>query len=104
MGVASCNRGREGLEPICPGICKDRPPGCGPLLTGLTFGEGGIARPNLGVLAPPFRLPGIGGRSKGAGEDILGCGFGSRIFEGFPLSAWFSQSAEILEANWINGH
>lgn len=58
---------------------------------GLAFGEGGMARPNLGVLAPLFcRLPGIGGRSKGAGDDILGAGFGSRVFKGFAVSAWFS--------------
>ena len=69
FGVASCNRGREGLDPICPGICKDRPGGP----AGLALGDGGIARPSLGVLAPLFcRLPGIGGRSKGAGEDIFG--------------------------------
>ena len=57
-----------------------------------------MARPNLGVLAPLFcRLPGMGGRSKGAGEDILGCGLGSRLFEGFPISACFRLSAEILQ-------
>lgn len=93
--MASCNRGREGLEAICPGICKDKAPGCGPPLTGLTFGEGGMARPNLGVLAPLFRLPGIGGRSKGAGDDILGAEFGSRVFRGFPVSAWFPLLHEI---------
>lgn len=57
-------------------------------MTGLALGEGGMARPNLGVLAPLFpRLPGIGGRSNGtfgeldmgAGDDILGCGKGSRV-------------------------
>ena len=89
--MASCNRGREGLEAICPGICKDKAPGCGPPLTGLTLGEGGMARPNLGVLAPLFcRPPGIGGRSKGAGDDIFGAGFGSSIFKGFEVSVWFS--------------
>lgn len=34
-----------------------------------------MARPNLGVRVPLLcRPPGIGGRSKGAGEDILGDG------------------------------
>jgi hypothetical protein len=94
MGVANCNRGREGLEAVCPGICKDKPVGCGPPLTGLTLGEGGMARPNLGVLVPLFcRLPGMGGRSKGAGEDILGCWFGSRVFEDFPVSARLASSS-----------
>ena len=91
MGVANCSRGSEGLEDIAPGICKDRAAGCGPPLTGLAFGEGGMASPNLGVLMPLFcRLPGIGGRSKGAGEDILGSGNGSRVVEGFVASAWIS--------------
>lgn len=65
---------------------------------GLALGEGGMARPNLGVRAPLFpRLPGIGGRSngtfgafdKGAGDDILGNGKGSRVLEDFGLSAFF---------------
>ena len=87
MGVANCSRGSDGREGIEPGICRVSPPFCGwPMpLTGLTFGEGGMASPNLiGVLAPPFaRLPGIGGRSSGAGLDILGGLFDStalRIF------------------------
>lgn len=48
-----------------------------------------MARPSLGVLAPPFcRPPGTGGRSKGAGEDIWGCGGkASRSKGGFELSA-----------------
>ena len=74
MGVASCNRGREGLAAM-PGICNDRPGGP----AGLAFGEGGMARPSLGVFAPLCRLPGIGGRSKGAGEDILGCIYGCGV-------------------------
>lgn len=69
IGVANCNRGRDGLDAIWPGICRDNPIG----LVGFALGEGGIARPSLGVLAPPLgRLPGIGGRNSGAGEDILG--------------------------------
>jgi len=54
---------------------------------GLTFGEGGMARPNLGVRAPVFRLPGIGGRNKGAGEDIFGRLMESVLVEGFEISA-----------------
>lgn len=41
-------------------------------MTGFAEGEGGIARPSLGVRPALFcRLPGIGGRRRGAGEDIL---------------------------------
>lgn len=90
IGVASCSLGREGLDAICPGICSFSPPGwgldvtcpgicnfnppsCGPL-TGFALGDGGIARPNRGTLGPlPPLLPGIGGRSNGAGEDMLEC-------------------------------
>lgn len=62
MGVARC---RVGKGPLDGAAC----PGCGP--TALTLGEGGIARPNLGVRAPP-RPPPRAGRRKGAGEDIVG--------------------------------
>ena len=72
IGVANCNLGSDGLDPIAPGICSERPAGAGPPLTGLTLGEGGMASPNLGVLAPLWRPPGIGGRNNGAGEDIAG--------------------------------
>ena len=44
------------------------------LMTGLALGEGGIARPNLGVLDPPAGLvPGIGGLNNGAGDAMSGC-------------------------------
>lgn len=46
-----------------------------------------MARPNLGVRAPVFRLPGIGGRSKGAGEDILGGLMEFMLVRGFEISA-----------------
>lgn len=73
IGVASCSFGRAGLEDICPGICSFNPPSWEPL-TGLALGDGGIASPNRGTLgALPPRLPGIGGRSNGAGEDMLEC-------------------------------
>lgn len=40
-------------------------------LTGLEWGEGGIARPSFGVREPlVFLLPGIGGLNSGAGEAI----------------------------------
>lgn len=83
IGVANCNRGNEGRAGIEPGICNVRPFVAG-ALTGLAFGEGGMARPNLGALAPPFcRLPGIGGRNNGAGEDILGNELRARLLEDF---------------------
>ena len=44
-------------------------------LIGLACGDGGIERPRRGVRAPPWeRAPGIGGRRRGAGEDMLECG------------------------------
>ena len=70
--MASCSLGRDGLE----GICRERPGAAG-----LAFAGSGIARPSLGVFGAPFcRLPGIGGRSNGAGGDMEGCGMGSRGF------------------------
>lgn len=41
--------------------------------TGFWLGEGGIASPSRGVRAPPlFRIaPGIGGRRRGTGDDIV---------------------------------
>ena len=66
---------------------------------GLTLGEGGMASPNLGVLVPLFcRPPGIGGRSNGAGEDILGCGLESIVFEVFKISAFFPTSVSERHA------
>jgi hypothetical protein len=53
-----------------------------------------MARPILGVRAPVFRLPGIGGRSKGAGEDILGGLMEFVLVEGFEISA--SGSLKLL--------
>ncbi len=44
---------------------------------GFPLGEGGIARPSLGVRAPLDRAPGIAGRSRGTGEDIMGTELGS---------------------------
>jgi hypothetical protein len=56
-----------------------------------------MASPNLGVLAPPFDLlPGIGGRSKGAGEDMMGSWLESGWLEGFGVSAESSVCWYIL--------
>lgn len=46
--------------------------GAAALLTGLWFGEAGIARPSRGTLFAEFPLlaPGIGGRRSGAGDAI----------------------------------
>lgn len=44
------------------------------LPTGLAFGDGGMARPNLGAARP--RLPGMAGRRRGAGEFIIGTDIG----------------------------
>ncbi len=66
IGVARCNVGSCGR----PGAAAPAPP------TGFTLGDGGIASPNLGVRAPPGLPPPRAGRSKGAGEDMVGMGFG----------------------------
>ena len=70
-GVASRSCGGAGRE-------AGRWSGCnsGILLlptTGLWLGEGGIARPSLGVRAPPVLRfePGMGGRRSGAGDDMV---------------------------------
>lgn len=66
MGVARCSVGSGGLAAAgCPGWAP----------TALTFGEGGIARPSLGVRAPP-RAPGMAGRRRGTGDAIWGAGLG----------------------------
>jgi hypothetical protein len=63
MGVARCRVGSGGLEGAA--AC----PGCAP--TAFALGDGGIARPSLGVRAPPLPPP-RAGRRKGAGDDIMG--------------------------------
>lgn len=68
MGVANDNFGGA-----CRGISRGGT-AC-EFMTGLWLGDAGIARPSFGIRVPLlFRPPGIGGRSKGAGDAIvLGC-------------------------------
>lgn len=69
--------------------------------TGLTFGEGGMARPSLGVLAPLwFLVPGMGGLSNGAAEDMSilageGCEGDVGSLRGVDGAAWSSAAAGI---------
>lgn len=68
MGVANDSFGRDGRADCCGGRLEI----CMALFRGLTFGDGGMARPSRGVRVPLLcRPPGIGGRSKGAGDDML---------------------------------
>lgn len=46
------------------------------LVTGRWLGEGGIERPSDGGPRRPGRAPGMGGRRRGAGADMFGCGCG----------------------------
>lgn len=45
-------------------------------VTGRWFGEGGMERPRDGGPLLPGRAPGMGGRRRGAGADMFGCGCG----------------------------
>lgn len=69
MGVARLSFGGA-----CRGICRGGTACEFVIIAGFrgrALGEGGIARPSLGVRAPPlFLLPGIGGLNKGAGEAM----------------------------------
>lgn len=63
---------------------------------GFPLGEGGIARPSLGVRAPPERAPGIAGRSRGTGEDIMGTELGNCAKgRGASGAGAFISSAEV---------
>lgn len=67
MGVARLSFG----GPWRGGICRGGTACEFVVLRGLAFGEGGIARPSLGVReALVFLLPGIGGLRSGAGEAM----------------------------------
>lgn len=64
--------------PIGVDKCKvscGRPTGAAPP-TGFTLGDGGIASPSLGVLAPLDLAPPIAGLRRGAGAFIMGIGLG----------------------------
>lgn len=70
-------------------------------MTGLTDGEGGIARPSLGVRVPLFcLLPGIGGRSRGAGEDILRGLLGSGVWKVSITPLHVIDSKRMAKGSW----
>ena len=50
-----------------------------PFVTGRAFGEGGMERPSCGGPLLPGRAPGIGGRRRGAGDDMFGGGCGEDV-------------------------
>jgi hypothetical protein len=65
MGVFSFSEGGSGLD-------SRAGTSVAPLVTGRTFGEGGMERPRRGVREAEFVLePGIGGRRRGAGEEDM---------------------------------
>jgi hypothetical protein len=64
IGVARCKVGKGGLDAA----------GCAP--TALALGEGGMAKPSLGVRAPALRPPASAGRSMGAGDASCGRALG----------------------------
>jgi len=69
MGVARVSAGGIGGRPSV-----GKPPLAPPFATGLAFGEAGIDRPSRGgPLWPPGRPPGMGGRRRGTGADMLAC-------------------------------
>ena len=70
--------------------------------TGRTLGDGGIESPRRGVRLPPAdRFPGIGGRNRGAGEDILGAGYMFELIQSLSIvRGWLhSKLEEILEVD-----
>lgn len=65
MGVARRSCGGVGRARFWPSLV--------PFTTGLACGEGGIERPRRGVRLPLCeRAPGMGGRRRGAGDDMAG--------------------------------
>lgn len=69
-------------------------------LTGRALGEGGIARPRRGVLVPLLlRLPGIGGRSRGAGDDMLYHGLNDGDGETLP-DMHLTRFRSALSSSW----
>lgn len=65
IGVARCRVGRAGRD--------DPAAGPGALPTGFALGDGGMARPSLGVRAPPGRPP-VAGRRDGGADGNCGTG------------------------------
>lgn len=74
FGVLMFSVGRAGREGFVGWLM---PPGPAP--TGFTLGDGGMARPSLGVRGPLLRPPPMAGRRRGAGVFIMGTGFGDDI-------------------------
>lgn len=68
MGVARRNCGRAGRD----GCCRCRAGNGEAPLTGLALGDGGMERPSRGARDELWRPPGMGGRRRGAGEDMAG--------------------------------
>jgi hypothetical protein len=75
--------------------------GAAALLTGLWFGDAGMARPNRGTLLPDCDLPapGMGGRSNGAG-DAMSYRSGASTES---LSSLFLGSATLGRQAWQRG-
>lgn len=70
----------------CTVSCGRGGPLTAALPTGLTLGDGGIARPNLGV-RPPLGLPPASAGRRGAGdEDMRGMSVGAEV-GGVPTAA-----------------
>jgi hypothetical protein len=79
MGVARLRMGRGGRLDACGTA----------LLTGLTAGDGGMARPSLGVRVPlAERAPGMAGRRRGTGEDMIGIGLDVVIWGVLSVGSW----------------
>jgi hypothetical protein len=79
---------------------------CGtPFTTGRTLGLGGIARPRFGLrLALLLRDPGMGGRSSGAGLDMVeGEGDGYRCSSCAERALRKELSRRILVWGWFLG-
>jgi hypothetical protein len=74
MGVTRLSVGGPGLRGC--GAFNVGMPSLAPFVTGLALGDGGIERPSRGGPLPPGRAPGIGGRRRGAGDDMFCCSRG----------------------------
>lgn len=65
--------------------------------TGLTLGDGGIAKPNLGVRAPPGRPP-RAGRSGAGEDDMMGMGVDVGGVPAIAIGMAAVESREAFEA------